>query len=114
MSPTLEKTLLESFPHFFTHCQYIECADGWFHLINDLCVKLNDISPNVEVVQVKQKFGGLRFYTGGVTEEQYKLIQEAEEESYTICEICGLPGKRIVHNGWISVACENHTPKEVK
>ena len=44
----------------------MSCGDGWFKLIDQMCydvIKLID-DKNIEVIatQVKEKFGGLRFY----------------------------------------------------
>lgn len=89
----------------------VECSKGWeglYQPLIDLC-KLYDI----EVCQVKEKFGGLRFYIGGrvqvdiqtpegieaytkVNEEAYKkigkLIAAAEAASFHTCEECGEDG----------------------
>ncbi|MBI2023543.1 hypothetical protein HYT01_03215 [Candidatus Giovannonibacteria bacterium] len=87
-----------------------ECGDGWFPLIKELCEKLSALKLKVfEVVQVKEKFGGLRFYPGGIELEKaeavFKLIDEAEAISFTICEACGAPGKPN-QQGWISTLCD--------
>lgn len=59
-------------------------------------------------VQVKEKFGGLRFYIGGgATEEQYAFISFAEEMSYRVCELCG--GRAQPYPlGWVRTLCEHH------
>jgi hypothetical protein len=59
------------------------------------------------VVQVKEKFGTLRFYVSGATEAQYNYISFAESMSGVTCETCGSPGKRL-GRGWIYTACETH------
>ena len=95
-----------------------ECGDGWYNLNWKLCEKIekeiksfkNDDLKNYqkypfEVVQVKQKFGGLRFYTNWGTDKIYELINEAEEKSYTVCESCGEVG-RVRDGGWISTLCD--------
>jgi hypothetical protein len=45
-----------------------ECGDGWYDLINKLCEDVTTLIENknikVTAVQVKEKFGGLRFYYG--------------------------------------------------
>lgn len=89
-----------------------ECGDGWFDLIWDLCEKielhLKDKAAEeepFEVVQVKEKYGSLRFYTNWGTNEISELIEEAEKKSATICEICGKPGK-ITGNYWLSCICD--------
>ena len=59
------------------------------------------------VVQVKEKFGTLRFYVNGATETQYNYISFAESMSACTCETCGKPGKRL-GGGWIYTSCEEH------
>jgi hypothetical protein len=56
-------------------------------------------------LQVKQKFGILRFYMRGGSPEMNELINEADRKSLTICEGCGNPGK-IRQDTWISVLCD--------
>lgn len=57
--------------------------------------------------QVKEKFGGLRFYIDGGNDEHYALINFAELLSYNTCEVCGKPGKAN-RNGWITTRCNEH------
>lgn len=88
----------------------IECDDGWYKLIDELCTriesKLDKETDDFLVLQIKEKFAGLRFYVGGTTDEILDLIDEYEEKSYTICEGCGNPGKTVCHYGWYSTLCE--------
>lgn len=59
------------------------------------------------VVQVKEKFGTLRFYTHGATEQQYTYIDFAEHISGSICERCGSPGK-VRGGSWLTTLCAKH------
>jgi hypothetical protein len=58
-------------------------------------------------VQVKEKFGGLRFYINGGNDQHYHYITFAESMSYRTCEECGSPGKRYT-DGWHQTLCETH------
>jgi hypothetical protein len=62
------------------------------------------------VTQVKEKYGGLRFYVYGATDEHYALIRFAESMSYRTCEVCGDRG-RSNGWGWIRVRCKKHEDK---
>jgi len=89
-------------------CWGIECGDGWYDLIRSLCleIKILDKDSKVRAVQVKEKFGGLRFYIDYGTEEIYNKIDMAEEISFSICEECGKPGK--LRNGeWLKTLCND-------
>lgn len=63
--------------------------------------------------QVKEKFGGLRFYVRAATEEHYNYITFAESMSYRTCETCGAPGTYYPF-GWHHVACDEHASEEDK
>lgn len=71
---------------------------GWYGLIRELSSKLeplivawieaNGEADHPRAAQVKEKWGGLRFYMTSATEEMWPLIEEAEKTSYTTCMHC--------------------------
>lgn len=61
--------------------------------------------------QVKEKFGGLRFYVDGATEKHWNYIAFAENMSYRVCEDCGAPGK-LYTDGWHKTLCDIHAAME--
>ncbi|TKI69370.1 hypothetical protein FCU45_07595 [Sulfurimonas crateris] len=89
-----------------------EVGRGWFPLIAKLSEdiqKILDSDPelNIRVVQVKEKYGSLRFYAHGDTGREIDaLIEKAEEESENICENCGKPAVPQKSKGWIKTRCE--------
>ena len=90
-----------------------ECFSGWYDLIWELCEALEwqalmEGKPVPEAVQIKQKFGALRFYTDGATKQMLELIRDAEARSETICEICGAQGKRLSNGVWVKTRCQKH------
>lgn len=91
---------------------------GWYPLIKDLVeqIKENDDRMNLEnntnhvtkVTQLKEKWGGLRFYVTGTTQENWKLIEKAEAASYEICEECGSKEDVGLWNaGWRLTKCKS-------
>jgi hypothetical protein len=84
-----------------------ECDDGWFRLLWTLSEGLEKTGFNGQVTQVKEKYGGLRFYVSYATDEQYNLIDKAEEVSLKVCEVCGRLGKTRGY-GWLKTLCDNH------
>jgi hypothetical protein len=71
-------------------------------------VKMDEEALKVPLaVQVKEKFGGLRFYVQAATNKHYDYISFAESMSYRTCEVCGTPGKRYT-DGWHKTLCEIH------
>jgi hypothetical protein len=72
---------------------FFEVEPGWFPLIKDLITDLINLGWNKEVCQVKEKFGGLRFYINDGSDEVFNRIHKSEKESLTICEITGKIGE---------------------
>jgi len=125
MTPELETKLVEKYPKIFKmvgskpeeSCMAwgLAVGDGWYWLIDRLCDELqNDIHANgqnqVVAAQVKEKFGGLRFYindgVNGGTERQHGAINFAENLSYYICETCGTTENVTTAGpGWIKSLC---------
>ncbi len=66
---------------------------------------------NYEVLQVKRKFGMLRFYVGGADDYLYGAIRLAERQCTQLCKTCGSYGKEKVslgsYNGGHCVDCCN-------
>jgi hypothetical protein len=76
--------------------------------IDDAKEKLELEEAKVPVaVQVKEKFGGLRFYVQGATDKHYNYISFAEGMSYRTCEECGSTGKTYT-DGWHRTLCDIH------
>lgn len=82
---------------------WAECdiGPGWIKMVSRLVDDLNEMDCDYTVGQVKEKFGGLRFYYDAVHADNcpgidswvecplYKRVSKAEKESYYICESCG-------------------------
>jgi hypothetical protein len=109
------------FSEFGPKCGFY-CDKGWFNLIENLCEDINNElnkpknnNLHIEVSQIKEKFGGLRFYYDCIDIEynDYKdilnkidqLISKSENFSFQICEQCGKSGKLINFNGWLKTCC---------
>lgn len=85
---------------------------GWAGLID----KVFAAKPaNVRIVQVKEKYAGLRIYTDRIDKQFDDLLFEVQNESLTICEECGKPGL-VREGGWWTTLCDEHSrgrpPKE--
>jgi len=62
-------------------------------------------SMQVRAVQVKEKFGGLRFYIHSSDDQVYGMIEMAEMMSYVTCEKCGHHGKMHHRGSWLKTLC---------
>lgn len=83
---------------------------GWRLIVDKAVAELQ--SSGAIILQVKEKFGGLRIYYGSITNNnQAKLetiVRAAEAEAAKTCEGCGKPGTGKVINGWVKTVCPEH------
>ena len=92
-----------------------EHGDGWFDILWRLCEDLEPLvaefevagGPKFEVLQVKEKFGGLRFYVSHRYAAIDMEIDKARLFSLRTCEQCGNPGTLRSKGGWLVVSCDN-------
>lgn len=123
MKDELQKSLYERWPLIFQNHKNpssalswgICCGDGWFDLIDTLCAALQaetDLhgAPQAKALEVKEKFGCLRFAVGEVSERQREMCFCAESMSQGICEKCGdLASHGVMPNGGLIVTrCAKH------
>jgi hypothetical protein len=98
---------------------------GWYHIIELLFAHIqshidwnnarNERYPElcykpieqVVVEQIKEKFGGLRFYYRGGNDTIAGMVAMAESFAEHTCETCGDIGKRR-SGGWIRTLCDKH------
>ena len=90
---------------------------GWRPLLEDLLGELAALNWAGEIHQVKEKFGTLRFYVGGGSEETrdqvYAAVDRADRKSRETCEDCGAPGK-LRQRGWWKTRCDGCNERVVK
>lgn len=126
MTPELEQKLYSAYPKIFRQkdlpmsqtcmCWGICCDDGWYTILNSLCSRIQihvdqNKLPQVEAVQVKEKFGTLRFYVDHADDYVRGLIAMAESFTAYTCETCGNAGKRLTQ-GWYRTLCRTHAKAE--
>lgn len=118
----IEKKLISRIPKGWG--KYISCAEGWYYILEDLEQKLSYLDPDYQIVQVKEKFGTLRFY---YQSNKDKLVQDimddcvnrAEYYSQSTCEYCGSSSVRSISGkvkynttvklreaSWVKTACD--------
>lgn len=101
----------------------VECGRGWSWIVVALLQAALDRGPystysnetgetifregGVYITQIKEKFGGLRFYYCGGDDEFDQLVQQAEDLAYKTCETCGEPG-RMRGRYWLQTLCDKH------
>jgi hypothetical protein len=89
---------------------------GWIPILDRLAPDLVALGWDRTLDQVKQKFGGLRFYISRRSREPLspdaisaitRRIDEATAESFRTCEVCGAPGRtgNPGQLGWLTTLC---------
>ena len=58
------------------------------------------------IVQLKEKFAGMRLYSNFASDELYDIIDKYEQISYKTCGVCGKPATKM-STGWISPYCDD-------
>ena len=128
MQKELERRLVEHWPTWFKtggDIRYtamprgFQHGDGWFDILWRLCADLEPLVTEMEraggrqfeVLQVKEKFGGLRFYVNCRNDAIRQRIEAAIQESFHTCEVCGQPGK-LREDSWIKTLCDEHNASE--
>lgn len=79
---------------------------GWVPILDTLVSELVKLGWDRDLSQVKEKYGGLRFYTGTYKQEWDEPIRKAESACSKTCEECGKPGK-LRGTGWVYTACDD-------
>ncbi len=132
----LDNLLCEQFPLLYRDrhgdprqtlmCFGFDIDDGWFNILYMLSSGLEKLIQSyplflsdLRAVQVKEKFGGLRFYISGYPSEPVlnelveNLISSAEYLAWKTCEMCGAPGVSR-SGGWIKTLCDYHVENRYK
>lgn len=95
-------------------CAEIDSYTKWRNNTREALLKENpynhkipeEVNP-VKVAQIKEKFGGLRFYYNGGDDTINGMVRMAERWADHTCEECGKPGKQR-SGGWIKTLCDEH------
>ena len=91
----------------------IDCGYGWGEIVKECHNFLLNEDPNYTISQIKEKFGGLRYYFNPTDMKQYARLSgeilKIEDKSFSVCETCGDDGsKRTSSTGRIYVSCDLH------
>jgi hypothetical protein len=112
------KRMVEAYPKMFAEPYGgFAVGPGWWPILEALCGQIqhhidwknkqSEVVAQITVNQIKEKFGGLRFYYEGGDEYISGLVSMAESWAACSCETCGTPGERR-QGGWIRTLCDTH------
>lgn len=93
-----------------------DMPDGWRNAFGlQMCEELKQalleeggerLLKEYKIVQIKEKFGYLRWYDSWTTNKVQDIIHKYEDISARTCIQCGKPATRIT-TGWISPYCDD-------
>jgi len=134
-----EKMMVKTFPELYKNpakrspfqCDGFANPPGWNELIYNLSKEITDyvkerkrlgdrgigewFESDVKfptVLQIKSKFGGLRYYIGGGDKQINNFIDTAEEISYKTCENCGSMEYVTTEGAWLTTLCKKCREKK--
>lgn len=107
----------EVYPDYdYEYTELDDMPDGWRKAFGEqMCQEImdelvaNNMVDEYRVEQIKEKFGGLRWYDNGFTQKGFDIIDKYENLSYKTCIACGKPATRMT-KGWIMPFCDECCP----
>ena len=84
---------------------WISCGTGWYPILKKLVQRVLEIDSNIQVLQVKEKFGDIRFYVTPTSDAVNQVIGDFSLLSSTVCESCGTQDGVTKEGGWIKTFC---------
>ena len=88
---------------------------GWHPIIDSLHDNLGTLLGDYDVLQIKEQYGGLRYYLlldfrveSKSRVQALHAIGDAERQSLLTCEACGEDGDTQYHGGWYKTLCQKH------
>lgn len=107
------------YPRLFTNEPLpwgLQIGAGWTHLVTVLCARIDTLlrqapSARFHLHQVKEKFGGLRFYyeihgaPADIKQAIRNSVGQAELASNDCCERCGAVGAKGYSSGYLVTLC---------
>lgn len=89
-----------------------DMPDGWRKAFGEqMCEEIREVLIKYDyldkyrIMQIKEKFGQLRWYDNGAPREVFDIIDKYEKISERTCIICGQPAT-LISKGWISPFCD--------
>ena len=109
-------TGLEIPDYDYTYTLADDIPIGWRAAFGDLLIEeinqdllKNNFVDEYRIMQIKEKYGGLRWYSGGLPRDSKisNIVHKYEMISENICIACGKPDVPMIPRGWISPYCSD-------
>lgn len=93
MEKKLERKLYKNFSFMKKkNIQQINCGNGWFQILHDMCKNLKDydmLPDNFVITAVEEKCGDLEVWSKNGNNATRNIINKAKDEANIICDECG-------------------------
>lgn len=109
--------VMEDYDYSWTELDGVETPVGWdlllLMLVEEIkqCLDKADYADKYRIMQVKEKFGSLRWYDNGAPKEIYDELQDIIGKygviSEHVCHKCGKPDSPLSNGYWIYTLCED-------
>lgn len=91
---------------------------GWRQIVWDMMVELECLELMPKLIQIKEKFGGLRVYAEAQAYKEdvarfARIYDKAVYKASKTCAVCSEPGELRV-NDYMAVLCEKHHKETLK
>ena len=104
----------ESVPEYdYEYTKLDSMPDGWRKAFGEqMCEELreallkDDLLDKYYVRDIKEKYGGLRWYANGGNEEARNIVSKYARKCLRTCICCGKPATKITV-GWVSPYCDS-------
>lgn len=103
----------------YTYTELDNMPDGWRKAFGEkMCKEIQqalnmmekDVADTFRIVQIKEKYGSLRFYTNWLTDQIREIIYRYEKLSEHTCISCGAPATKVAL-GWTYPWCDECASK---
>lgn len=116
-----EKRYLKKYPWFSNkrYSYYDTVPTGWMRSFGSILLKELDKAikkyelNNYCILQIKEKYGSLRWYDHGGNNVTSEIVDKFENLSQNICLICGKPDVGYLKHGWIYPVCKSCYGKNI-
>lgn len=94
----------------YTYTELDDMPDGWRKAFGEqMCAEIKEaLGPDIydyRIIQIKEKYGQLRWYDRNSDDKIYKIIDKYSRLSEHTCVSCGAPATKI-SLGWICPWCD--------
>ena len=103
----------------YEYTELDDMPEGWRKAFGEqMCAEIMeelvaaDLVNDFRIVQIKEKYGYLRFYFAGGNKAVGDIVSKYEKISSHTCVVCGAPATKITR-GWICPYCDNCVPPKV-